>query len=59
MITKIKLKVPTFKQRNPYVAPSLFRKAGAHDKFSSAKRQKDRRELQQQLLGRKIKEFDS
>ncbi len=55
MASKIKLNIPVPKERNPHVAPSLFRKAGVHDKDESAKRQKAKRELDKQLKDTKLK----
>jgi hypothetical protein len=43
----LKRRVP--KPRNPYVAPALQRKAGAHEKPRGARRQAEKRALQQRL----------
>lgn len=45
----MKLIVKTAKPRNPFVAASLRRNAGAHRKGASALRQRSGRELQREL----------
>lgn len=40
---------PTLAPRNPLVAPSMFRKAGAHDKTHKAKRRADKTDLNRRL----------
>ncbi len=46
---KIKLKLNTPKPRNPLVAPTLKRKAGAHRKGASSDRQAAARALRETL----------
>lgn len=43
----LKRRVP--KPRNPYVAPTLARKAGEHGKSAGGKRQAEKRALQKSL----------
>ena len=40
---------PTLAPRNPLVAPSMFRKAGAHDNTHKAKRRADKTDLHRRL----------
>ena len=46
----MKMTIKTIKPRNPYVAASLRRAAGAHRMCASARRQHAGRELQRELL---------